>query len=301
RARIHREIDRRQAGQAAAQDVGRGDHASGADARIARRLLVLADREQVAAEHRAVQHDAHQNRHDQEDDEGMRHAERAAGGDPFERWQALAELEARRAVVGVVARRAAIDQQAAQGDDERLQLELRHQEAVDRPKHDTGRDDDDHRKPPRHRVRYQQIDEDHAEQREDRTDRQVDTAGDDDNALAQREQAEQADQVGGVAEVDRRQEARIHEGYDAADHDDQQEQAEVFLHHADTASASWRSRLPTARRITFSSLNSVRARKPATRPSRMTAMRSLTPITSSMSLEIISTATPASLNPRISL
>src|SRR6478735_9127936 len=132
------------------------------------------------------------------------------------------------------------------------------------------------------------------QQGEDRADRQVDAAGDDDDALAQREQAEQADQVRSVAEIDRRQEARVHEVHDAADHDDQQEQAEVFLHHDDTASASWRSRRPTASRITFSSLNSLRARKPAIRPSRMTAMRSLTPITSSMSLEIISTATPES-------
>ena len=55
-----------------------------------------------------------------------------------------------------------------------------------------------------------------------------------------------------------------------------------------------RSRCPTASRSTFSSLNSSRSRKPAIRPSCITAMRSLTPITSSMSLEIISTATPAS-------
>ena len=60
----------------------------------------------------------------------------------------------------------------------------------------------------------------------------------------------------------------------------------------DTASASCRSRCPTASRITFSSLNSGRSRKPPIRPSCITAMRSLTPITSSMSLEIIRMATP---------
>ena len=47
------------AGQAAADDVGGDDDALGADAGIARRLLVLADREEIAAEDRAVQHDAH--------------------------------------------------------------------------------------------------------------------------------------------------------------------------------------------------------------------------------------------------
>ena len=38
---------------------------------------------------------------------------------------------------------------------------------------------------------------------------------------------------------------------------------------------------------------------PLIAPSCITAMRSLTPITSSMSLEIISTATPASASARI--
>ena len=63
---------------------------------------------------------------------------RAAGRQPFERREALAELEARGAVVGVVARDAAIDQQAAQGDDEGLQAHPRDEEAVDRAEHDAG-------------------------------------------------------------------------------------------------------------------------------------------------------------------
>ena len=55
---------------------------------------------------------------------------------------------------------------------------------------------------------------------------------------------------------------------------------------------------PTASSSTRSSENSGRSRVPAIRPSCITAMRSLTPITSSMSLDIISTATPASASPR---
>ena len=58
--------------------------------------------------------------------------QRAARRQPFERREALAELEAGGAVVGVVARDAAIDQQAAQGDDEGLQAQPRDEEAVDR-------------------------------------------------------------------------------------------------------------------------------------------------------------------------
>ena len=113
----------RQAGQAAADDVGRDDDAVGADAGIARRLLVLADREEIAAEDRAVQHHPHDDRDDDEGDEGCA-ARRSVrpGGQPFERREALAEAEAGGAVVGVVAGDAAIDQQAAQRDDEGLQL-----------------------------------------------------------------------------------------------------------------------------------------------------------------------------------
>ena len=44
-----------------------------------------------------------------------------------------------------------------------------------------------------------QIDEHHAEQGDDRADRQLDAARDDDEGLRQREQAEQPDQICGVA------------------------------------------------------------------------------------------------------
>ena len=56
---------------------------------------------------------------------------------------------------------------------------------------------------------------------------------------------------------------------------------------------------PTASSSTRSSENSGRSSVPLICPSCITAMRSLTPITSSMSLEIISTATPASASPRM--
>ncbi|KUM26477.1 hypothetical protein AU467_21305 [Mesorhizobium loti] len=58
--------------------------------------------------------------------------------------------------------------------------------------------------------------------------------------------------------------------------------------------------MPTASKSTFSWLKSSFSRMPEIRPSCMTAMRSETPITSSISLEIISTATPASASDRIS-
>ena len=49
---------------------------------------------------------------------------------------------------------------------------------------------------------------------------------------ADREQAEEADQVGDVREVDRREELRVDGRGDGADHEDQHEQAEILLKHA---------------------------------------------------------------------
>ena len=62
-----------------------------------------------------------------------------------------------------------------------------------------------------------------------RADRQLDAAGDDDEGLADREQAEQADLVGGVGEVARQQEALVDQRHRRADDEDEEEEAEVFL------------------------------------------------------------------------
>ena len=56
-------------------------------------------------------------------------------------------------------------------------------------------------------VGHEKVDEDHAEQREHRSDRQVDAAGNDHEAFAEREQSEQSDQIGGVGQVDRETES----------------------------------------------------------------------------------------------
>ena len=70
-----------------------------------------------------------------------------------------------------------------------------------------------------------------AEQRDHRADRQLDAAGDDDEGLADGEQAEQADLVGGIGQVARQQETRIDQRHRGADHDDEDEEAEVLLEH----------------------------------------------------------------------
>ena len=149
---------------------------------------------------------------------------------------------------GVIARDAAVEQQAAERDDEGLHAHLRDQEAVDRAEHEADADRDEDRHRPRHFEGHEQIDEDHAEQREHRADRQIDAAGDDDEALADGEQAEEADQVGRVRQVDRRDEARVDQRDDGADDEDEEEEPEVLLQHAGSR-ASMLS--PTASRITF--------------------------------------------------
>ena len=70
----------------------------------------------------------------------------------------------------------------------------------------------------------------HAEQRERRSDRQVDAAGDDDQAEAEAEDPERADQPRRVLQVGRRQEPRVERGDDRAQHHQQQECRELFLH-----------------------------------------------------------------------
>ena len=72
-----------------------------------------------------------------------------------------------------------------------------------------------------------------------------------------REQAEQADQVGGVGEVDRRQEERVDEGDDERRRRGSGRAGRGPSCIIGTASASPQSRLPTASCSTFSSLKSV--------------------------------------------
>ena len=128
--------DRRERGQAAADHVGRDDDDPiGADAGIARRLLVLADREEVAAEDRAVQDHRHHQRRRRQAIKVCGMPRGAADGQPFEPRETLAEGEAGGGVLGVPAGDAAVDQQAAQRDDERLHPQLGDQQPVHAPIH----------------------------------------------------------------------------------------------------------------------------------------------------------------------
>ena len=71
--------------------------------------------------------------------------------------------------------------------------------------------------------------QEHAEQRERRSDRQVDAAGNDDQPEAQAEDTERPNQSCGVLQVGRRQEPRVECRHDRAQHDQQQEDRDVFF------------------------------------------------------------------------
>ncbi|BAB51502.1 mll4969 [Mesorhizobium japonicum MAFF 303099] len=231
RTRVHGEIDRRQRRQHAADDIGGHDDAAGADAGIFRRLLILADGVEIAAEHRPVQHHPHDDGDDDQRDETVGHAIGPPGRQEFELGKILAEGETGGAVGGVEAGDAAIDQEAAQGDDEGLQLQPGDQPAMHQADDGAKRDDQHEGQRPVQFAHGDEVDEQCSQQRHHRADRQLDAAGDDDEGLADRQDAEQADQVRGVGKVDRQEEARIDDGHDRADHQDQDQQAEIFLAH----------------------------------------------------------------------
>lgn len=78
-----------------------------------------------------MQHNPHDHGNDDECDEGVGNAVKPSGGQEFEVWEILAESKARRPVGRIEARCPAIDQEAAEGNDEGLQVEPGDQPAVD--------------------------------------------------------------------------------------------------------------------------------------------------------------------------
>ena len=164
-------------------------------------------------------------------DEGIGHATDAARGQPLERRVAGAKLESCRPVLRVEACHAPVDEQTAERHDEGLQLHLGDEEAVEQADDDAGQHDQTGGRAPRQAVVGHQADEDDAEQREDRADREIDAARDDDEAFADREQAVEPDQVRGVRDVDGRDEAGVQHRHDGAHHHDEEEKPEVLLQH----------------------------------------------------------------------
>src|SRR5689334_19548056 len=150
---------------------------------------------------------------------------------------------------------------------------------------------------------HQHLRQQHAQQREDRAYGKVYAAGDNDYADAYAEDAEHADQPRHVLQVGAVKKLRVDRGHDDAEDDEQNEYAKLFFHEGyclyNKRAAPRSSVWPTARRMMASSLHDSRSRMPVNRPSCMTATRSLTPSTSSISLLIIIMATPSRAKLRI--
>ena len=129
----------------------------------------------------------------------------------------------------VVASGAAVDQQAAQRDHEGLDAHLGDERAVDDADRKPAGNNDREGCNPVDVAIDDQIDEQDAEQCDHGADRQLDSADDDDEGFGNGEDTEQTDLIGGIGEIADEQEARIDEGDDSADDQDQDEQTQVFL------------------------------------------------------------------------
>ena len=113
-----------------------------------------------------------------------------------------------------------------------MQIQTGDQQTMQGPEEASAGDDDDDGDHPIDVVVDDQIDEYRPEERDQRTDREIDAARDDGEGLADREYAEQADLVGGVGEVPRKQEPLVDQLDDGRpENQDQDKQAKVFLEH----------------------------------------------------------------------
>ena len=190
--------------------------------------------------------------------------------------------------------RPAIDEHAAQRDEERLELEPRDEQAVDRADDRAAEEHDGHGEERMHALLKQHAQEDGGTA-DHGTDRKVDASRDDDECRPERDDAVAALFVGDIDEVAldaflglrggfaTRRVIDVRADEPAVKRDEQPEHAENS-HHGVAP--------PVASRITASSFNRSWLSSPATRPSCITTTRSDMPSSSSMSLVIIQTATP---------
>src|SRR4051794_15550702 len=101
------------------------------DARVASRDLIPPGREQVASVHGTVEHHPHGGARYSQRNERRWHVEESPRGHLLQRLKAGSIAEALRLVAGDESCEPAIQQQTAQGDDERLQPESGDQQAME--------------------------------------------------------------------------------------------------------------------------------------------------------------------------
>jgi len=182
--------------------------------------------------HGSVQHHPHGDAHHHEREERRRHVEQAPGREPLQSLEARRVTKPFRLVIGDEPCQTAIQQQTAQRDDEWLQSQARNQPSVDPAKERAEREHDHHGRGPGNVPLGQHHRQQHPEQGERRPDGQIDTASDDHQAESQADNPERPDQSSRVLEIRGRQEAGVERGDDGAQHDQQQERREFFLHVA---------------------------------------------------------------------
>ena len=122
---IEREEDSRNAREQSGHDVAARDDEPRVDAGKPRGLLVAPDGEQVAAINRAVQHEPHDDGDENQNDKRHRHAEQFVLREMAQRFKTCCVAKTFCVVARDEAREAAINQQAAERDDERLDFHPR--------------------------------------------------------------------------------------------------------------------------------------------------------------------------------
>ena len=158
--------------------------------------------------------------------------EQAPGREPLQCLEARRVTKPFRLVIGDEACETAIQQQAAQRDDEWLQPQARNQPSVDPAEERAQREHDHHGRGPGDMPLGQHHRQQHPEQGERRPDGQIDAASDDHQAESQADNPERPDQSSRVLEIRGRHEAGVEHGDDGAQHDQQQERRELFFHVA---------------------------------------------------------------------
>ena len=205
------------------------------DAGQARRLLVAADRVDIAAEGGARQHEMRHGVDQQHHDHRRRHEPGVAGRQPA---KALVEPGDRPAF-GHDQRRAARHAHHAERDDERRQSAEADQRAVEQAaaQADGQRAGNrDHRRLPA----LQQHAEHDAGERHDRPDRQIDAAGDDHVGQADRDDRVDAGLLDDVEQVRDREEVRRQRPQHRAQRQQADQRAETARPHPSTPTAARR-------------------------------------------------------------
>ena len=201
------EEQRADAGQHAARDIAERDRAPHRDAGIVRRAARAADRGDVPAGPQPGQEDMAEDGDDDIDQRHGRNAEDVAAADEIPGRDVG---EGRRDGVGVALDQEivgrAVDDQRDQRGDEGAQPQISDQDAVDGAEQRAAEQGGDHHRRDRPAQHVEQIERAEIGQREDRADRQIDAADDDDQRQPERDEADLAGLARGVGEARRRQE-----------------------------------------------------------------------------------------------